>query len=49
MGKGQWGEGFTGTTVKDTKTKSMRRVEAGQGGGFRLGWGGGMGRKCRQV
>ena len=38
MGRGQWGEGFTGTTIKDTWTKSRGRVEAGKGGGF--GWGG---------
>ena len=36
MGRGQWGEGFTGTTIKDTWTKSRGRVEAGEGGGF--GW-----------
>ena len=38
MGRGQWGEGFTGTTIKDTWTKSRGRVEEGEGGGF--GWGG---------
>ena len=38
MGRGQWGEGFTGTTIKDTWTKSRGRVEVGKGGGF--GWGG---------
>ena len=37
MGQGQWGKGFAGTTIKDTWTKSRRRVEAGEGGGF--GWG----------
>ena len=37
MGRGQWGEGFTGTTIKDTKTKSRGRVEAREGDGF--GWG----------
>ena len=37
-GRGEWGEGFSGTTIKDTWTKSMGRVEAGDGGGF--GWGG---------
>ena len=31
------GEGFLGTTVKDTRTKSRRRVEVGEGGG--IGWG----------
>ena len=29
MGKGQWGEGITGTTIKDTWTKSRGRVEVG--------------------
>ena len=37
MGRGQWGEGFTGTTIKDTCTKPRGRVEAREGGGF--GWG----------
>ena len=43
MGRGQWGEEFTGTTMKDTRTKSRGRVEAGEGGGFSWsgveGWG----------
>ena len=30
---------FTGTTIKDTWTKSRGRVEVGEGGGF--SWGGG--------
>ena len=38
VGRGQWGEGFTGATIKDKWTKSRGRVEAGEGGGF--GWGG---------
>ena len=38
MGRGQWGEGITGTTIKDSWTKSKGRVEMGEGGGF--GWGG---------
>ena len=38
MGRGQWGEGFSGTTIKDTWTKPRGRVEVGEGGGF--GWGG---------
>ena len=38
MGRGQWGEGFTGATIKDTWTKSRGRVKVGEGGGF--GWGG---------
>ena len=32
------GEGFSGTTIKDTRTKSRGRVEVGEGGG--TGWGG---------
>ena len=35
MGKGQWGEGFTGATIKDTWTKSRGRVEVGLAG---VGW-----------
>ena len=31
------GEGFTGTTIKDTWTKSRGRMEAREGGSF--GWG----------
>ena len=38
MGSGQWGEGFTGPTIKDTGTKSRGRVEVGEGGG--IVWGG---------
>ena len=38
MGRGQWEEGITGTTIKDTWTKSRESVEVGEGGGF--GWGG---------
>ena len=37
MGWGQWEEGITGTTIKDTWTKSRGRV-GGEGGGF--SWGG---------
>ena len=36
--KVQWGEGFSGTTIKDTWTKPRGKVEAGEGCGF--GWGG---------
>ena len=36
MGWGQWEKGITGTTIKDTWTKSRGRVEVGEGGGF--GW-----------
>ena len=35
---GQWEEGITGTTIKDTWTKPRGRVEVGEGGGFT--WGG---------
>ena len=44
----EWGEGITGTTIKDTWTKSR---ECGGGGGrwVQLGWGGGMGRKGSQL
>ena len=38
---GKRGEGFSGTTIKDTWTKPRGRVEAREGGGF--GWGGGEG------
>ena len=38
MGWGQWEEGITGTSIKDTWTKSMARVEVGEGGEF--SWGG---------
>ena len=41
MGRGQWGEGFSRTTIKDTWTKPRVRVEAREGGGF--GWSGGEG------
>ena len=36
MGRAQWGEGITGTTIKDTWTKS--RGSGGEVGGF--SWGG---------
>ena len=36
---GPWEEGITGTSIKDTWTKSRGRVEARDGGMF--GWGGG--------
>ena len=35
---GQWKEGITGTTIKDTWRKSKGRVEVGEAGGF--SWGG---------
>ena len=40
---GQQGEGFSGTTIKDTWTKPRARVEAREAGGFgrggEEGWG----------
>ena len=33
------GEGFSGTSIKDTWTKPRGRVDTWEGGGF--GWGGG--------
>ena len=38
-GWGQWGEGFSGTTIKDTRTKPRGREEAREGGGFGWDWG----------
>ena len=39
MGRGQRGEGFTGTTIKDTRTKSRGRVEVGREVGLAwVGW-----------
>ena len=38
MGRGWWGERFSGTTIKDTWTKSSEKVEVGEGGG--VGWDG---------
>ena len=32
VGRGQWGEGTTGTNIKDTWTKSRGRVEVREGG-----------------
>ena len=34
-----WGEGFSGTAIKDTWTKPRGRMEAREGDGF--DWGGG--------
>ena len=34
MGRGQCGEGITGTTIKHTWTKSWGRGEVGEGVGF---------------
>ena len=49
MGWGQWEEGITGTTIKDTMGKI--KGDGGGGGGrwVQLGWGGGMGRKGIQL
>ena len=47
MGRRQWGEGFSGTTIKDTWTKPRGRVETREGGGF--GWGGGSGGEKMQT
>ena len=44
MGWGQWEEGITGTTMKDTWTKSRGRV--GEGGGFVRGGVEGWGEKA---
>ena len=39
MGRGQWGEGFTGTTIKDTWTKPRGMVEVGREvGSAGVGW-----------
>ena len=35
MGRGQWGEGFTGTTIMDTWAKSRGGREVGLAG---VGW-----------
>ena len=37
MGRGQWGEGFSGTAINDTWTKPRGRVGTREGGGFGLG------------
>ena len=46
---GEKGEGFSGTTIKDTWTKPEGGVESGEGGGD--GWDGGVvvRAKCRQL
>ena len=46
MGRGQWGEGITGTTIKDTWRKSRARLEVWEGGGFSCGWLEGSGEKA---
>ena len=45
MGRGQWGEGITGTTIKDTWRKSRERV----GGGRWVCWGGRRGGEKMQT
>ena len=40
--RGEWGEGYIGATIKDTRTKSRGTVEVGEGGW--TGWGGVKGR-----
>ena len=47
MGRGEWGEGFSGTTIKDTWTKPRGRVEAREGGGFGCGGRGSGGEKMQ--
>ena len=42
MGRGSWGEGSIGATIKDTRPKSRGRVGGVEGGG--TGWGGVEGR-----
>ena len=37
VGRGQWGKEFSGTTMKDTWTKSRGRVKVGERGGFSCG------------
>ena len=46
MGRGQWVEGITGTTIKDTWIKSRGTVEVGEGGGFSWGRAEGWGEKA---
>ena len=41
------GRGFSGTTIKDTRTKPRGRVEVGEGGEF--GWGGWRGGEKMQT
>ena len=43
MGKGPWGDGFSGTTIKDTCTKPRGKIKARAGGGFAWGRGQGWG------
>ena len=47
MGRGQLGEGITGTTIKDTWRKSSGRVELREGGGFAWGLVEGCGEKAQ--
>ena len=43
---GQWEEGITATTIKDTWTKKGRRGEVREGGGFSWVWVEGWGEKA---
>ena len=43
---GEKGESFTGTSIKDTWTKTRGRVEAGERGGFSSGGVEGWGEKA---
>ena len=42
MGRGSWGEGSIGATIRDNRTKSRARIGVEEGGG--TGWGGVEGR-----
>ena len=46
MGSGQWGEGITGTSIKNPWTKSTGRVKVGQGAVLGLGGLEGWGEKA---
>ena len=48
LGRGQRGEGITGSTIKDTWTESRGRVEVGEGGVFSLGGVEGWGEKAHK-
>ena len=38
VGRGQWGEGFIGTTIKDTWTKSKWKVGGREVSSAGVGW-----------
>ena len=46
MGRVEWGKGFSGTTIKDTWTKSRGSLEAGEGSGIDWGLVEGLGEKA---